>query len=137
VEHVIERIGDGSKLRIFAMIIDGLLAGFVGILAAIALPDLSAALRATVCCVAYLGYYFVSEGMWGRTLGKALTGLVVRRVDGTLAGWPEAAVRTLLRALEVNPILLGALPGGLLVTFSKRKQRLGDILAHTLVVRAR
>jgi uncharacterized RDD family membrane protein YckC len=36
--------------------------------------------------------------------------------------------------LEVNPLLLGGLPAGLVIISTKRKQRIGDLLAGTLVV---
>ena len=85
--------------------------------------------------VAYLGYFFVQEGMWGATVGTRVFGLRVVRLDGGSAGWSASFWRTILRVLEVNPILFGAIPGGLAVTRSKRKQRLGDMLARTIVVR--
>jgi len=42
--------------------------------------------------------------------------------------------RTLGRALEANPILLGGLPAGIAVFSSAQKQRVGDTLADTVVV---
>ena len=36
--------------------------------------------------------------------------------------------------IEVNPLLLGGLPAGLVVIATERKQRIGDLLAGTLVV---
>jgi uncharacterized RDD family membrane protein YckC len=44
-------------------------------------------------------------------------------------------LRTLLRIVEVNPLLFGGLSAGLSIAATKRHQRLGDILAGTLVVR--
>jgi hypothetical protein len=43
-------------------------------------------------------------------------------------------LRTLLRVIEVNPILLGALPAGIMLLVTKRRQRLGDLLAGTVVI---
>jgi uncharacterized RDD family membrane protein YckC len=40
----------------------------------------------------------------------------------------------LLRLVEVNPLLVGGLPAGIVAVLSPRKQRLGDMLAGTLVV---
>ncbi len=45
-------------------------------------------------------------------------------------------MRSLLRIIEVSRVVLGDVPGALVVVFSKRKQRMGDILAETLVVRS-
>jgi uncharacterized RDD family membrane protein YckC len=44
-------------------------------------------------------------------------------------------VRTLARLVEVNPLLLGALPAGIAILSSSRRQRIGDWLANTVVVR--
>nr|QQZ49185.1 hypothetical protein JKL49_18910 [Phenylobacterium glaciei] len=43
-------------------------------------------------------------------------------------------VRTLTRLIEANPFLLGGIPAGLIANFTKRRQRLGDLLAGTYVV---
>jgi uncharacterized RDD family membrane protein YckC len=40
----------------------------------------------------------------------------------------------LLRILEVNPLLIGALPASIAILSSKRRQRIGDMLAGTVVV---
>ncbi len=55
------------------------------------------------------------------------------RYDGRPCTWTQAAIRSVLRLLEVNPICVGALPAALVIVFSVRQQRLGDMLAHTLV----
>lgn len=132
-----EPVGNAGKPRLFAMMIDSLLATLVPFLLAAKLPYLSSQGRGLVVVAGYLGYFFLQEGLWSRTVGKAALGLVVERLDGRRAGWWEAAVRTALRVVEVNPVLLGALPGGLAVIFSSRRQRLGDMLADTVVVKRR
>jgi uncharacterized RDD family membrane protein YckC len=82
---------------------------------------------------ALLVYAAIAEGVWGRTLGKYLLGLeVVRARDGDPCGWRGALIRSLLRPLDL--VFLG-MPGALLVMVSRRRQRLGDILGGTLVVR--
>lgn len=53
---------------------------------------------------------------------------------GTPAGWREASIRTALRILEVNPILAGGLPAGLAIMVTKKRKRLGDLMADTAVV---
>jgi uncharacterized RDD family membrane protein YckC len=128
-----ELIGDKGKPRFFALVIDNVLAAIPAILIAVKIPGLSDTVRGLVLCLVYLSYFFISETLWDRSLGKLLTGLVVRGTDGSRCGWKRAAVRTLLRPLEVNPLLLGALPAGVSVLWTKRRQRLGDILAGTVV----
>ena len=123
--------------------IDNLLASIAGFFVAARIPlgstsDESASVgRWLIAGLVYLTYYFVQEGIWSTTVGKSLFGLRVVRLDGKRAGLPEAVSRTLSRIFEVNPILLGALPGGLAIAGSKRRQRLGDMAAGTVVVTRR
>lgn len=81
-------------------------------------------------------YYFLLEGLTRRTLGKFIMGLMIVRADGRPAGFREALIRTAWRLLEVNPILIGALPAALRIVFSRQHQRWGDEFAGTLVVPA-
>ena len=128
--------GDATKTRLFAAMLDNTCATLIAIPLAARLPGpLSPVARGVILVTTYLAYFFVQEGLWGATLGKRIFGLRVVRLDGGPAGWAASFWRTILRVLEVNPILLGAVPGGLAVTWSKRRQRLGDMLAGTVVVR--
>jgi uncharacterized RDD family membrane protein YckC len=125
--------GVAGKGRYFAMGIDNTLAAFSALLTAslLELPD-GGKMIAAVCV--YLLYFVVQEGAWSTTLAKRLFGLSIRRLDGSRCGWRGAALRTAARAIEVNPLLpFGALPGAVAVARSKRRQRLGDMLAGTVV----
>ncbi len=82
-----------------------------------------------------VAYFALAEGMLGRTLGKMLLGLEVRTDAGLPISWWQAIVRTLLRLVDELPALY--LLGLLLVLAGPRPQRLGDRLAHTMVVMAR
>ena len=82
----------------------------------------------------YLGYFFFPEWLLGTTAGKSLFGLRVRQIDGAPCTAGQIAVRTLMRLVEVNPVLLGVLPAGISILLTKRRQRLGDLLAKTVVV---
>lgn len=73
------------------------------------------------------------EGGCGRSLGKALLGLRVIRLDGEPVGLPGAATRALF--LLVDFIQFNGLVGLVFVLFTRRRQRLGDFVAGTLVVR--
>lgn len=84
--------------------------------------------------IATLLYYPVSEGVWGRTLGKLVTGMIVVDETGRPPGIWKAVLRTLLRLIEVNPFLLGGIPAGIAVAMSEKRQRLGDMVAQTYVV---
>lgn len=73
------------------------------------------------------------EGLLSRTLGKMLNGLVIAQLDGQPCSWKQAFIRTAFRALEANPVL-GWLPAGIRVVWSRRHQRFGDLYAGTVVV---
>lgn len=77
-------------------------------------------------------YFVVPEATRGRTPGKALARLRVVMDDGRPATWRAAIVRNLLRPLDF--MWLYAL-GSILVIATPRRQRLGDMAAHTIVTR--
>lgn len=82
-----------------------------------------------------LGYYVLLESLLGATAGKLVLGLRVVDATGHRPGIHRVLIRTVLRLIEVNPIAAGGLPAGLFVLFTKNRQRLGDILAGTYVLR--
>jgi uncharacterized RDD family membrane protein YckC len=128
-------VGVASKVRFFAMMIDNLAAAASAMAAASSLPEAVGSGRVAVVVLVYLAYYFVQESLWATTLGKLLLGLTIVKLDGAPYTWREAALRTMARLIEVNPIFLGALPGGLAVAFSRHHQRFGDMLAGCIVVK--
>ena len=87
-------------------------------------------------CVLYFLYYFIPEAFFSTTPGKTWCGLCVRHIDGSKCSMKGAFIRTLTRIFEVNP-LFGALPAIITVFMTKRRQRIGDILAGTVVVEKR
>ena len=83
-----------------------------------------------------LAYPVLMEGLWGgRTLGKAAVGLRVVRADGGPVALRQAAARGALGLLEVWATL--GLVGLVTMLLSSRDQRLGDMVAGTLVLRER
>jgi uncharacterized RDD family membrane protein YckC len=58
---------------------------------------------------------------------------VVRAADGSRIGYGEAAIRTILRIIDG---IFAYLIGAILIWSSDKKQRLGDRVAHTIVVPA-
>jgi uncharacterized membrane protein SpoIIM required for sporulation/uncharacterized RDD family membrane protein YckC len=83
------------------------------------------------------GYFFLAEGFFdGRTVGKTILGLRVIGAGGTPVTPQAAALRNLVRIIDMQPI--GSSVVGLgLVALHPRSQRLGDIIAGTVVVRDR
>ena len=127
-------IGDASKARLIAVFIDHLVAFGLMLLAVAFVPESFPVIKAVLFFAVYLAYFVVLEAVWSRTLGKYFQGLVVRKLDGSRCDWKAALIRGGLRIVEVNPLLLGGIPAGLVVIASERKQRIGDLLAGTLVV---
>src|SRR3989441_11220650 len=80
----------------------------------------------------WVTYYAVLEGLFGATLGKRLAGLRVTDLEGRRITWQAAIVRNVARLLDVLPFTY--LLGGILTLATKRHQRLGDLLAGTIVV---
>jgi uncharacterized RDD family membrane protein YckC len=78
------------------------------------------------------GYFVLLEGLWnGQTLGKKVMGLRVRMADGTPITFGSALGRNVLRIADFLPSFYFL---GLLALFSTpRAQRLGDLVANTVV----
>lgn len=80
------------------------------------------------------GYGAVLEWRWqGQTVGKRLVGVRVLGSNGLAISIGQAALRNLLRVVDILPG--GYLLGGLSVLLDSRCRRFGDIAADTLVVR--
>jgi uncharacterized RDD family membrane protein YckC len=69
----------------------------------------------------------------GRSLGKLVLNLRIIRVDGKETGFTEYFLRWVFRGVDIYGSL-GAL-GGLLIASTGKMQRMGDLLADTVVVR--
>jgi len=82
--------------------------------------------------VLWWGYYVFFETLWnGQTPGKRLLRLRVVKYGGTPVDLTSAAIRGLIRVVDVAVI-------GFVVMFvTPRNQRLGDLAAGTLVVKER
>jgi uncharacterized RDD family membrane protein YckC len=94
------------------------------------------ALLAASMLVATSGFYVVAELVsGGRSPGKRAFGLRVVRQSGEPAGVGPIVVRNLLRVVDWLP---GAYGAGLIASVaSPRTQRLGDLIAGTIVVHER
>ncbi len=83
-----------------------------------------------------LGYPAAMETLWnGRTVGQAALGLRVVTVEGGPVRFRHAAIRSVLGLVELW-ISTGVI-AVVAVVLSKRNQRLGDMVAGTLVLRER
>lgn len=126
----------GPVSRALAWIIDSMI--FFGGLSFIAnvlafLGDLGMGLYYIVFFVLYWFYpIFFEVFNQGATPGKKALGLQVLHDDGTPVGWPASVIRNLLRAADFLPALYAI--GFISMLSTQRFQRLGDIVAGTLVV---
>ena len=132
-----EPVGVGR--RAVAIIIDSILLGIVAYLVASVTGGTTAEgfqLQGAPAFLVFLiamAYYVVMEKTSGATLGKMAMKLKVVKQDGSALDWQASIVRNILRIIDG---FFFYVVGAIAVWMSKSKQRLGDMAAHTIVVRA-
>jgi uncharacterized RDD family membrane protein YckC len=84
--------------------------------------------------VIFLLYFVILEGMWGATVGKMVMKIKVVREDGSACGLMPALIRNILRIIDALPFLY--IIGLIFMSRSDKKQRLGDRVAKTVVVKS-
>lgn len=130
--------------RVLATLVDGLLLTALFFVVALLSGDASATGSGVSAATGPVGtllmlllvflYYILMEGYLGQTVGKMLLGIrVIREGDGARPGIKAALIRTVLRLVDG---FLWYLVAFVTVLISDKNQRLGDMAAHTLVVRA-
>jgi uncharacterized RDD family membrane protein YckC len=88
-----------------------------------------------VILVAWL-YYAVLQGAKGWTVGKLATGIrTIREDSGQVPGVGKGTVRWLLWIVDAAPYLIPYIVGLVTALATKKNQRVGDLVAKTLVVR--
>lgn len=81
-------------------------------------------------------YYVLSETLWsGQSPGKRALGLRVVTLAGTPVGFKTSMIRNLLRVVDLLPAVY--ITGVIAALVSSRNQRVGDIVAGTIVIRER
>lgn len=99
-------------------------------LAGNAVGNLAVALR-LIAVVVPLLYFVIAEGYYQTTPGKRLFGLTVVTIDGDRPDLLAHIARGMTRVPEAMVLI----PYLVVVPFSQRKQRFGDMITETLVVR--
>ncbi|MEX2587912.1 MAG: RDD family protein [Actinomycetota bacterium] len=128
--------------RVVATIVDGLILGLLFAAMASAFGDFAAvqgtweANLAGLPAFAYgllaLAYFILMEGYLGQTVGKMVAGIkVVKEDSNEVPGLGPATIRTVLRIVDGLFFYLVAF---ITVLVSSKRQRLGDLAAHTQVV---
>jgi len=138
-------VGVGKRLvaQIFDLIVITVIFWFIGGLVAIiygeggfggfqmtGTPALTANL--TTLFLVFL-YFTVLEARDGQTLGKKIIGIRVVNDDGSPMNLETSAVRNVLRIIDALGFYL---IGAILIWTSSKKQRLGDMVAGTVVIEA-
>jgi len=82
-----------------------------------------------------VGYFYRSllEGIWGKTIGKKICGIVVLKDDFTKCNISKGLLRNLMRIVDI--FFFYYLVGLVSIVGTMKWQRLGDIVAGTVVVR--
>lgn len=128
----------GVGWRFAATLVDGIVLFIVGYLMAIVTGETTQGgfnlqgASAFVWFLIGIGYYIVMEAMLGATVGKMACGLKVVKTDTGSMDWNASVVRNVLRIIDG---LFVYLVGAILVWTSPQRQRLGDRVAHTVVVK--
>ena len=76
-------------------------------------------------------YYWLQEGAFGATMGKAIIGLRVTRSDGSVPGLGSSAIRNAFRLVDGLPLYM---PGFFVAAFTRGRRRIGDFAAQTFVL---
>jgi uncharacterized RDD family membrane protein YckC len=83
-----------------------------------------------------VGYFYHSllEGIWGKTIGKKICGIIVLKDDFTTCNISNGLLRNLMRIVDLFFYYWVAVVS---IVATMKWQRLGDIVAGTVVVRDR
>jgi membrane protease YdiL (CAAX protease family)/uncharacterized RDD family membrane protein YckC len=95
--------------------------------------DAAALLVSLIVFSAWFNYFAFCEWRWGQTIGKNAMGIRVLALQGGSLSWQAAAIRNLLRLVDLPLAMVGV--EYVIVRSSQRHQRLGDRAAKTIVVR--
>jgi len=99
-------------------------------------PPLAALIFVVLGFLAFGAYWIVPEALWsGKSLGKLALRLRVVDAQGGPITVGQAIVRNLMRIVDFLPLYYAA--GAIAIFVSSRNQRLGDMVAGTVVVRDR
>jgi uncharacterized RDD family membrane protein YckC len=96
--------------------------------------DVARALTTLLFALLSVGYSMYFEWYWrGQTMGKRVMNLRVIDAEGLHLQPFQIVIRNLLRCVDALPLFY--LVGGIASAMSRKAQRLGDMAAHTVVVR--
>ncbi len=77
-------------------------------------------------------YFILFEHLAGQTIGKKIMKIAVITQHGKKPAIKQAIIRNILRIIDGLPFFY--ILGIILIILTKQKQRLGDMIAHTIVI---
>jgi uncharacterized RDD family membrane protein YckC len=127
-------------LRMAALVIDWMVVGAAWSILAVSLVLVKAVSRDLAGAAAMVGFFLFSQGyriatewLWrGQSLGKRIMKLRVVDARGLRLTFAQVVIRNLLRFIDALPGAYAV--GGIAALVNARGQRLGDVVADTLVV---
>jgi uncharacterized RDD family membrane protein YckC len=137
----------GIGSRFMAYLIDSILLAIVLVLVNLALfagfssntrsdQLLTAGLSFLTFVLIFAGYFIVCEMLWsGRSIGKRAAGIRVISATGAAEGFWSILLRNIARLIDFLPLFY--IVGSISILASANNQRIGDMLANTIVIRER
>jgi len=95
-----------------------------------------AGVGSVIAALVVLFYFTLLLGAYGQTVGMVAMKIKVVREDGSKISYVDALVRSLLLIIDAIPWIIPFLLGAILIWTSDTKQRIGDRVAHTVVITA-
>jgi len=143
----------GVAIRFVALIIDGLILGIIDYIliflftgsattidtstGAVSLGPAYPAYYVALGIVLGLFYFTLLLGRYGQSVGMMAVKIkVVSEADSGPITYGAAFIRTILLYIDQIPYVIPYLLGAILIWTSDKKQRLGDRVAHTVMVKA-
>ena len=84
----------------------------------------------------FVGYFIICEMLWsGRSVGKRAAGIRVVSTTGAAEGFWSILLRNVARLIDFLPIFY--IVGSISILATENNQRIGDMLANTIVIRER
>ena len=86
----------------------------------------------TFAIMLLVSYFTFFEFKWGQTVGKWILGIRVYMDNGKPCTFKASLMRNLLKMVDMS---IGSWLTLIMLYSTSKKQRLGDLIAHTVVVR--
>ena len=99
-------------------------------------PNPLAGVGSVISALVVLFYFTFLLGAYGQTLGMVAMKIKVVKEDGSKISYVDALARSLLLIIDAIPFVIPFLLGAILIWASDKRQRIGDHVAHTVVITA-